>query len=153
MRTSGRVAGLTLVACVLGACSSGGHHAVAPTTTASTPSTRVTTTARGTAPATGTTAPSPGTAAFPARWTTYGGNVARTGLAADGPERGGALLERWTSPTLDGDVYAQPLVVGSSGHRRDRERHACTRWTSTNGAIVWKRHLGEPVAGVVAAVR
>jgi outer membrane protein assembly factor BamB len=56
------------------------------------------------------------------------------------------VREQWTSLTLDGDVYTQPLVVG------DRivlatENDTVYSLNAADGAIVWKRHLGEPVPG------
>src|SRR5205809_1752505 len=44
-------------------------------------------------------------------WPTYHGDPARSGVAA-GPALGG-VRHAWASPTLDGDVYAEPLVVGA----------------------------------------
>jgi len=50
----------------------------------------------------------------------------------------------WVSPALDGDVYAQPLVVG----RRviiATENDSVYSLDARTGAVVWRRHLGSPV--------
>src|SRR4051812_9950861 len=46
-----------------------------------------------------------------ATWTTWGHDAARSGVTEDGPSADG-LQKVWTSPAVDGDIYAQPLVVG-----------------------------------------
>jgi outer membrane protein assembly factor BamB len=84
------------------------------------------------------------TAGSGAQWTTYYRDSARSGLAPDGPSSPGAVKKQWSSPTLDGDVYAQPLLVGG------RVVIATANDTvysldATDGTIVWKRHLGTPV--------
>ena len=100
MRLAGQVVGLTLVICVLGACSSGaGRSGGSSTTSRSSVSSEVTSTTSE-------------KVASAARWTTYDGDVARTGVAPDGPSSASGVREQWRSSTLDGDVYAQPLVVG-----------------------------------------
>src|SRR3974390_3046978 len=46
-------------------------------------------------------------------WTTYYGNPERTGVAGDLARTHDGLSRQWTSATLDGDLYAEPLLVGS----------------------------------------
>src|SRR2546421_11354236 len=46
-----------------------------------------------------------------ASWPTYHHDAARTGVADD-QAAPGQIRKAWESPALDGDVYAQPLVVG-----------------------------------------
>jgi outer membrane protein assembly factor BamB len=70
--------------------------------------------------------------------------VAHPGLAPDGPSSSN-VHNVWTSPLLDGDVYAQPLIVG------DRVIIATGNDTvyaldASSGSIQWQRHLGEPIA-------
>lgn len=122
--------------CVVGACSSGARRSGAPATTRPIVSTEVTST-------TGARVTS---GAASARWVTYDGNTARTGLVVDGPLSPSSVHERWVSPRLDGDVYAQPLVVG------DRvvvatENDTVYSLNAADGGIVWQRHVGEPVSG------
>src|SRR5689334_2357995 len=105
MRRALHLAVVAIVPLAIGACSSSGGRAgstnstsVAPTAgrsvTANTPTTRATTTSG-------------------ARWTTYYGDAARTGASEDGPGSAARVRKRWTSPTLDGAVYAQPLIFGN----------------------------------------
>jgi len=56
------------------------------------------------------------------------------------------VREQWTSSKLDGDVYTQPLLVGSRVVIAT-EHDTVYPLNATDGAIVWQRHLGEPVAG------
>src|ERR1700719_1932146 len=103
MRIAGRLGVLVLVIGVFGACSSrtrpsGGS----PTTRRSSVSTRVTSTTR---------KPTASTASSPS-WATYDGDAGRSGVATDGPSSPSTVRRRWMSSTLDGDVYAQRLVVG-----------------------------------------
>jgi hypothetical protein len=79
-------------------------------------------------------------------WTTYYGDARRTGLATDGPSPASSVREQWTSSKLDGDVYTQPLLVGSRVVIAT-EHDTVYPLNATDGAIVWQRHLGEPVAG------
>src|SRR5438309_1104042 len=103
MQIAGRLGVVALVIGVFGACSSGTRRSGGSSTTSrSIASSQVSSTTRARI---ASKAPS-------ARWTTYDGDVERTGLATDGPLPARGVREQWTSPTLDGDVYAQPLVVG-----------------------------------------
>jgi outer membrane protein assembly factor BamB len=72
--------------------------------------------------------------------------VSRTGLATDGPSPANSVRKQWTSPTLDGEVYAQPLLVGSRMVIAT-EHDTIYSLNAATGAIVWQRHLGEPVPG------
>src|SRR5690349_6844505 len=98
-----RVAAVFFVVSGIGACSSsGGGSGNPPRSVASTP---------------GSSQQSPSTtarvgAARGADWATYYGDAARTGRASDGPAPADRAHKQWSSPTLDGTVYAQPLVVG-----------------------------------------
>lgn len=134
MREVGSAA-LALVMCMLAACSSDAPRSDGSSTTSrsSTPRTGVS-----------TVTDSSGTGTSSPHWTTYDGDIARTGFAADGPASGSDLRQQWKSPALDGEVYAQPLVVG------DRVIIATENDTvysigAGDGAVVWKRHVGEPV--------
>jgi outer membrane protein assembly factor BamB len=131
-----RLAGPALVLCALGACSSSTHTSSGPSTTLRPAvSGLVTSTTRPSVP------PNPGGA----HWTTYYGDASRTGLATDAPSPAG-LHKRWRSPALDGDVYAQPLLVGR-GVVVATENDTVYALNAGDGSIVWKRHLGEPVSG------
>ncbi len=54
------------------------------------------------------------------------------------------MHRRWKSQSLDGDVYAQPLVVGERVFIAT-ENDTVYSLRAADGAIVWKRHLGSPV--------
>ena len=69
-----------------------------------------------------------------------------SGVASDGPASLGALRTRWVSPSLDGDLYAQPLLVGS-GVVMATENDSVYLLDASDGAVVWKTHLGEPMSG------
>jgi hypothetical protein len=137
MRIAHRCALIALVVCVFGACSSGTRRSDTGTTTTGAVASR---------PVTSTTASRVTANAPNASWATYYGDIARSGHATNGPISPSNSRKQWTSPTLDGNVYAQPLMVG------DRivvatENDTVYSLNTTDGAIVWKRHLGEPVPG------
>jgi len=75
-------------------------------------------------------------------WPTYHGDPARSGVAA-GPALGD-VRHAWTSPILDGDVYAEPLVVAGRVFTAT-ENDTVYSLDAATGAIAWKTHLGEPV--------
>ena len=129
-------AAVIAAATALAACSSGGGSDASPTTRQK----RATTTT--TAAATTTTG---GAATTGAQWFTYDHDSARTGVAPDGPASAAAVRRLWASAALDGDVYAQPLVVG------DRVIVATANDTvyalnASDGTVAWSTHLGTPVA-------
>jgi outer membrane protein assembly factor BamB len=118
------VLGLVLLA----ACSSSSRKSQTPSTT--------------TAPTAPTTAAA--SHAKSASWWTYYGGNARTGFATDGPAHPDHLQRQWASPELDGDIYAQPLVVGDRVYVVT-ENDTAYALNETDGSIVWRLHLGEPV--------
>ncbi len=78
-----------------------------------------------------------------AQWVTYHGDAGRSG--AD-PDRGAPVAPTvaWHSPTLDGQVYGEPLIVGplvfaATGNDTVYALNAST------GAILWQRHLATAV--------
>lgn len=78
-------------------------------------------------------------------WTTYHDNAARTG--AD-PDSSHPLPPRrvWQSVTLDGAVYAEPLVLGQTVYVAT-ENNTIYALDATTGKIVWRRNAGRPVPG------
>jgi outer membrane protein assembly factor BamB len=129
------VTALALV--LLGACSSSSHKTSPPAS--SSPSSPTTA-----SPA--TTAAPAAHPANPANWFTYNGNNQRTGLANQGPAHPDTSTNTWTSPELDGDIYAQPLIVGDVVYVATENDTAYALHVS-DGSIIWQRHFGEPVAG------
>jgi outer membrane protein assembly factor BamB len=89
-----------------------------------------------------TAAASPGSGQ-PGSWTVYHGDPAGSGNAAS--VRSVSLSARaWTSPTLDGQLYGQPLVLGKSVFVATENNTVYALSTAT-GAVRWSKHLGKPV--------
>lgn len=75
-------------------------------------------------------------------WPTYHGDNRRTGVAGADALR--PPLRRAWATRLDGEVYAQPLVV----HGRvvaATEHDTVYALRPKDGSVVWRRHLGTPV--------
>ncbi|MGP0029357.1 MAG: PQQ-binding-like beta-propeller repeat protein [Acidimicrobiales bacterium] len=76
-------------------------------------------------------------------WTVYHGDASGSGLttsiaAVDTSTRA------WTSPTLDGQLYGEPLVW--SGHVYvATENDTVYELSSSTGAVVWSTHIASPV--------
>jgi hypothetical protein len=78
--------------------------------------------------------------AAPPTWTTYHLDNTRTAnYTADGPFSG--VAPGWTSPTLDGDVYAEPLVLGSLVYIAT-ERNTIYALNAADGSVSWQLTLG-----------
>ncbi len=89
----------------------------------------------------------PQTSAAPSRqpeadWTMYHANPARTGFVA-GTRDPASLTSLWTS-TLDGAVYAEPLVVGGSVLVAT-EHDSIYALDERNGHVQWRLTVGTPV--------
>jgi putative pyrroloquinoline-quinone binding quinoprotein len=89
---------------------------------------------------TGGTAPRGG-AASGGSWSTYGGSASRASVAPGA--RAAPGLRRRFSRSLDGEVYAQPLIAGGSSDVAT-ENNSVYAFT-TAGKLVWRRNLGTPV--------
>ena len=76
-------------------------------------------------------------------WTTYHEDLARTGV---GPAAGvSGVRAEWSGPTsLDGAVYAEPLVCGDAVYVATEE-NTVYAINLTNGGVLWETHLGAPV--------
>jgi len=77
-----------------------------------------------------------------ANWTTYHGNLARTGIDTTSPPLG-QVHRTWTRQ-LDAPVYGEPLAVGKRVYVAT-ENNTVYALNAGNGKIAWKRHLGSPV--------
>ena len=76
-------------------------------------------------------------------WTVYHSDPAGTGVATSvNAVNTGARA--WTSPTLDGDIYGEPLVYADRVYVAT-ENDTVYALSSATGAIVWSDHLGTPV--------
>jgi outer membrane protein assembly factor BamB len=77
-----------------------------------------------------------------ANWPTYHADLARTGVDRSSPPLRG--LRRTWSAQLDGQVYAEPLVVGNRVYAAT-ENNTVYALNAGNGKVAWRRHLGTPV--------
>ncbi|MDA4125599.1 MAG: PQQ-binding-like beta-propeller repeat protein [Thaumarchaeota archaeon] len=76
-------------------------------------------------------------------WTTYHGNNSRAGYA---PGSIACAKPDWTSQKLDGAAYAEPLVYTGLVFVAT-ENDSVYALNETNGAMVWRTHIGTPVDG------
>jgi outer membrane protein assembly factor BamB len=113
-----------------------GPASTAPASTAPASTAPASTASASTGPA--STAPAGGTA-----WTVYHGNAAGNGVA--GPVTAVHTGTRaWTSPTLDGQIYGEPLVWDGRVYVAT-ENNTVYALSAANGAVTWSAHLGSPV--------
>src|SRR3954453_14608769 len=81
-----------------------------------------------------------------ADWTSWGHDGANSGVTDDAPSPEG-LHEAWESVALDGDVYAQPLVVGGDVIVAT-ENNSVYAFNAVTGELHWQQlHLGDPLDG------
>ena len=86
-----------------------------------------------------------GTSSSAGNWTTYHGDNVRSGVG----DRGAVARASpaWgTPPTLDGLVYAEPLICGDAIFVAT-ENDTVYALNASTGAVGWQRHLGTPVPG------
>ena len=76
-------------------------------------------------------------------WTVYHSDPAGTGVATSVTAINTGT-RAWTSPTLDGDIYGEPLVYAGRVYVAT-ENDTVYALSSATGAIVWSDHLGTPV--------
>jgi len=135
---------LALALAVPAACSKSGGSAQERSGAVNPPGSDPVVTAPSSAP--GATAPAgaPGVSAAD-DWLTYHHDAGRSGVAGDQAPPG-TVKKVWTSPALDGKVYAQPLVAGDAVIvvTEANSVYALNRGT---GAVVWQKNLGPAVAG------
>ena len=103
-------------------------------------------------PAAGSAAPAssvPSVSASPAAsgaaaadWTTYGRTAGRSGVSVSSPAPT-SVRKAWTA-RVDGAVYAQPLIVGSTVIIAT-ENDTVYALNAATGAVRWTRHLAAPV--------
>jgi PQQ-like domain len=78
-------------------------------------------------------------------WTTYHRDNSRAG--AQPMANVTSLRPAWTGPTsLDGQVYAEPLVCGGTVYVATEEDSIYAIHAS-DGAVLWRTHLGAPMLG------
>lgn len=76
-------------------------------------------------------------------WTVYHNNVGGSGAAPAGLKLS-SLRRAWTSPTLDGNLYGEPLVWNKRVYVAT-ENDTVYALSISNGHIAWRRHLAIPV--------
>jgi len=112
-------------------------------------SSAATTAPRATAPVSATSPSSPaatptGSPTSPAaEWPTYDRTLARSGVSVSSPTPG-TVRSSWTA-SVDGAVYAQPLIIGSEVIVAT-ENDTVYALNSSSSAVVWSRHLATPVS-------
>jgi len=82
-------------------------------------------------------------AADPHGWTVYHGNPAGTGVAPS-VTAVNTRTRAWTSPTLDGDIYGEPLVFAGRVFVAT-ENDTVYALSAATGRRVWSRRLGRAV--------
>ena len=100
-----------------------------------------------------TTVGTPATSASPTQqppatggnWLTYHADLRRTGLEPSGAVWM-TVKRQWESVMLDGDIYAEPLVVGERVIVATENDSLYSLDLST-GNVMWRTNLGDPVPG------
>lgn len=132
LRAVGATFVLALAAALVTACGGTGSNAHVPSATTVSGAGKTTST-----PATGVAGDAP------AEWTTYAGSPSRSGIAPGAPAH--PTLRRRFARSVDGQIYAQPLIAG--GRIYVATENNTVYAFDTSGRQVWKRHLGAPVSG------
>jgi outer membrane protein assembly factor BamB len=88
--------------------------------------------------------PSRGATAIDGNWTTYHQDNAREGAL---PANVTSAKIGWNAPvSLDGQIYAEPLVCGNAVFAVTEE-DTVYAVNATGGTLLWRTHLGTPVPG------
>jgi outer membrane protein assembly factor BamB len=133
-RASGARHAITAAAVMLLALAAGGSALATATTTTTSTSTSTSTTST-----TSTTSPT----VSPQSWTVYHGDAEGSGVATSIASVN-VSSPAWTSPTLDGQLYGEPLVSGGRVYVAT-ENDTVSALSATTGAVIWSTHLGTAV--------
>ncbi len=76
-------------------------------------------------------------------WTVYHGDAAGTGVFT-GLKSIDTATRRWVSPQLDGQLYGEPLVFADDVIVAT-ENNTVYALSSSNGTVIWSRHVARPV--------
>jgi outer membrane protein assembly factor BamB len=76
-------------------------------------------------------------------WTVYHGNVAGTGVAT-GLASVSTQSPRWISPSLNGELYGEPLVEGNAIYVATETNYVYALSSST-GHVLWSHQVAPPV--------
>jgi outer membrane protein assembly factor BamB len=85
----------------------------------------------------------PRLAASPGAWPTYHMDNTRSGNDVNEPTFG-TVTNLWTSAQLDGMIYAEPLVVGTTVYVAT-EGNSVYALNASSGAVIWKANIGAPL--------
>jgi len=77
-------------------------------------------------------------------WTTYHKDYTRSGFEQLGNIS--AVTPGWTFPGLDGQAYAEPLVLGEYVYVAT-ENDSVYAFNALDGSLLWRTNLGSPVPG------
>ncbi|HXZ98864.1 MAG TPA: PQQ-binding-like beta-propeller repeat protein [Candidatus Binatia bacterium] len=111
------------------------------------PALQVSSASLGTPPPSVSSTPAPPTAtpsAAPAAWLTYHGDLARSGDDPSSPPVSAPALG-WRSPTLDGPIWAEPLVDGGRVLVAT-EGGSIYALDAVTGAVIWRAHVDDPIS-------
>lgn len=78
-------------------------------------------------------------------WPAYHHDAGRSGVSSD-QQPVGQVKQAWVSAQFDGDIYAEPLVIGSRVIVAT-EGNTIYSLNAASGAVAWKVNLGMPVPG------
>ncbi|TMC00534.1 MAG: hypothetical protein E6J40_01840, partial [Chloroflexi bacterium] len=86
-------------------------------------------------------------------WTTYHKDNTRNGFDASAAAfpAGGSPTVQWTSPALDGTLYAEPLALNGRVYAAT-ENNSIYALDETTGAQVWAAHIASSVSDPASAV-
>jgi polyvinyl alcohol dehydrogenase (cytochrome) len=77
-------------------------------------------------------------------WTVYHGDSLGSGVAPRSVSSVDVTAPAWTSPTLDGQLYGEPLAFDGRIFAAT-ENDTVDALSATNGTVLWSVHLGTPV--------
>ncbi len=77
-------------------------------------------------------------------WTVYHGDTLGSGVAPRSVSSVDVAAPAWTSPTLDGQLYGEPLDFDGRVFVAT-ENDTVDALSATNGTVLWSVHLGRPV--------
>jgi polyvinyl alcohol dehydrogenase (cytochrome) len=83
--------------------------------------------------------------AYTNNWLTYHGNYSRVGLEQNGVQNFGSAKEAWESSTLDGTIYAEPLIFNGTIFAAT-EGDSIYALSEVTGSVLWQTHLGDAVS-------
>src|SRR5436309_4854068 len=78
-----------------------------------------------------------------ADWTTYQHDLQRSGVGS-GPSDPANTRQLWETDQLDGQIYAQPVIVGDHVFVAT-ENNTVYALDAASGSTLWSQHLGDGV--------